>query len=455
MEPTNLRFGGGAGATILHPFVAMQMALAIILILCLPRKYAITPLILAVFTISLGQVVVLAGIHFTVLRILILAGLVRRAASSEAMFAGGFNKIDNRVTLWAFSGLIIISLQWMEQPAFIKSLGDFLDLIGGYYVMRFLIRDLDDVRRAIKALAAVTVVMGICMINEQVTHQNIFGLFGGAPLTPQIRDGKLRSQGAFEVYIDAGVFGATLVPLLIWLWSDKKSRIAVYVGMVGSITMILTCNSSTPLLALGASIFGLCLWRWRSKTRIFRWALVLTLTALHLVMHGPVWSLIARIDLTGSSSGYHRYYLVDNCIRHFSDWWLLGYKNYGSWGWDMWDLSDQYVAVCLTGGLITFIIFIGLLSRSFGGLGMARKRLAAPRERKAEWFCWCLGCALLGHVVGWFGCSYMAKMQMTLFALLAMISVAILQSKQSGTAPAKSVESAEVSAMPEPVEAWV
>ena len=57
-------------------------------------------------------------------------------------------------------------------------------------------------------LAAVTVVMGVCMINEQITHQNIFGLLGGLSTTPQIREGKLRSQGAFDVYIDAGEFGA-------------------------------------------------------------------------------------------------------------------------------------------------------------------------------------------------------------------------------------------------------
>ena len=30
----------------------------------------------------------------------------------------------------------------------------------------------------------------------------------------------------------------------------------------------------------------------------------------------------------------------------------------------MWDLSDEFVAVGLTGGLITFIFFIGVLSRS-------------------------------------------------------------------------------------------
>ena len=114
----------------------------------------------------------------------------------------------------------------METPAFIKSLGDFLDALGGYYAVRFLIRDVADVRRTIKVLAALAVVMGICMTNEQITHQNIFGYLGGLPITPQIREGKLRSQGAFAVYIDAGEFGAVLEVTVVaqQLWSDKKSQ---------------------------------------------------------------------------------------------------------------------------------------------------------------------------------------------------------------------------------------
>jgi hypothetical protein len=454
MEPGHLRFGGGGG-TVFHPLVALQMVIAIILILCLPRKYAIVPLVLGVFTISLGQVVVLGGVHFTVLRILIVVGLMRPVVSRETMFGGGFNMIDRLVTLWALSALIIFSLQWMETAATIKSLGDFLDALGGYYVVRFFIRDVEDVRRAIKALAVASAIMGVCMINEQITHRNVFGLLGGAAIEPQIRDGKVRSQGAFEVYIDAGVFGAVLVPLFVWLSSDKKSRTMAYLGMLAALTMILTCNSSTPTLALSGGILGLCLWRLRKRMRILRWGLALALVVVHLVMKAPVWALIAHIDLTGSSSGYHRYYLVDNCIRHFRDWWFLGYKDFGSWGWDMWDLSDQYVAVCLTGGLITFIIFIALLSRSFGGLGAARKRLAALGDRKQQWLCWCLGCALLGHVVGWFGCSYMAKMQMTLFLLLAMISVAIREARKASAEQDDTMSKADVGPIPEPVGAWV
>src|ERR1035438_2272523 len=90
--------------------------------------------------------------------------------------------------------------------------------------------------------------------------------------------------------------------------------------------------------------------------RLLRWGILLALVGLHLVMKAPVWALISRIDLTGSSSGWHRYMLVDHCIRHFSDWWLLGFKSYNDWGWDMWDLSNQYVAYALTGGVLTLAL---------------------------------------------------------------------------------------------------
>jgi hypothetical protein len=433
MEPVHIRFGGGAADTLLHPLVGLEMAIVMILILCLPRRRAIVPFLFAIFSIPLGQVVVLAGVHFTVLRILIITGLVRRVMSKQTTPAGAFGarvkSLDPPVTLWAVMSLMIFSLQWMDAQATVKSLGDFLDMLGGYFAIRFLIQDKADVRLAVRALAAVAVLMGICMTNEQVTHINIFGFLGGVSITPQVRDGKLRSQGAFGVFIDAGVFGAILVPLLVWLWSEVKSRVAAALGLAGATAMILTCNSSTPILAGAGGIVGLCFWPLRRQMRLFRRVVVLTLTALHLVMNGPVWALIARVDLTGASSGYHRYYLVDNLIRHFSDWWLLGYKDYNTWGWDMWDLSNQFVAVGLTGGLATLVAFIWILARSFSGIGTARK-LVAVVDRKQEWFLWCLGSALIANVVGWFGCSYMAQMQMALFALLAMISVAIFDARR-------------------------
>jgi hypothetical protein len=433
MEPQHIRFGGGAADTLIHPLVAIWMAIAIILILFLPRKYVIAPLLLVTFTVPLGQVVVLAGVHFTVIRILIVTGLVRWAASRRSspggVFTGGFNSIDGLTTLWALMALITFSLQWMDTQALIKSLGDSLDLLGGYLVIRFLIQDREDVRRTLKVFAAICVIMGVCMINEQITHQNIFGFLGGFPITPAERAGGIRAQGIFGVYIDAGVFGAILIPLFVWLWSGAKSRVAAALGMTGATAMTLASNSSTPQLAYVAGIVGLCFWPLRRRMRLIRWGFVIILVMLHFVMKAPVWALIARVDLTGSSSGFHRYMLVDNCIRHFSDWWLLGYKDYNNWGWDMWDLSNQFVAKALTGGLVTLVLFIWILSRSFGGLGSARKFVEGNRAE--EWFLWCLGAALFANVVGFFGCSYMAQMQMALFPLLAIISVATFEARQA------------------------
>jgi hypothetical protein len=416
-------FGGGAGDTFLHPLVAVVMVVAIILILCLPRKHVIVPLLLCLFCIPKGQVMVIASLHFTVFRILLLTALARLAAGGQSSsIAKGYNSIDRVVTLWAFSLMIVYSLQWMALPALIKCLGELIDSLGSYYILRYLIQDWEDVRRAIKVLVLVSLVMAVCMMNEQRTGANIFGWLGGVP-PETIRDGKIRSQGAFEVEITAGVFGATLLPLTVLLWSDGRYRVIAFLGMVGATIMTLTCYASTAMMAFVAGILGLCFWPIRKGMRLLRWGLVGTLVALHLVMHGPVWSLIEHIDLTGSSSSFHRFQLVDNCIRHFGDWWLLGTRDNGSWGWFMWDTSNQYVAYAFTGGLSTFILFISIISLSFSRLGAARKIVES--DRKAAWILWCLGATILAHVVGFFGIGYFDQVQFAWFTLLAIIPVAI------------------------------
>ncbi len=429
---------------MLHPLVALVMLITIAMIFVLPRKHALVPLLATAILVPFGQVVVVGGIHFTVYRILVLFGLIRLATANipvgTSRLAGGFNTIDRVFTLWAIILFITFSAQWMDTQALIKSLGSLLDTLGGYFVVRFLIQDRDDIKRGVKVLAIVAMILALCMTNEHITHENIFGLLGGTPLGVAMREGQARSTGPFEVYITAGVFGATLVPLFVWLWSEARSRIVASLGLVGATVIAVTSNTSTALLAYVAGIVGLCFWPLRKHMRAFRWALVLLLVGLHLVMKAPVWALIARIDLTGSSSGYHRFMLVDGCIRHFSDWWLLGFKNYDQWGWDMWDLSNQYVAFALTGGLVTLVLFIGIISRGFGQLGTARKLVEGDSE--PEWFLWCLCAALLSHVVAYFGIGYFDQMQFAWFALLAIISAAVSEVLSSS---AQQVQEAFVS----------
>jgi len=437
MGPLHLhyRFGGGPASTDLNLWVALATVLAIVLILWRPRKEAIVPFLLAIFLIPKGQVLVIAGLHFFVYRLILLAGLTRWMISRRSSpLIGGFNRMDWLVTLLAFSCLIVFSLQWREAQAIIKASGDFLDTMGGYFALRFLIRDRQDTRKAIEVFAFVAIVMGICMLNEQRTGVNVFGLLGGTAATPEVRDGAIRSQGVFQHSILAGTFGATLMPLLVWLWSDKKSRLYVSLALIGTLVMVVTPHSSTTLGTYAAGIFALCLWPLRRQMRAMRFGIVAALIGLEIVMKGPVWSLLEHINLTGSSDSYHRYQLIDTFIRHFSDWWLLGARDNGSWGWQMIDTSNQYVTYGISGGLISFVLFIALVSRAFGMIGNARKR--ASGNRKEEWFIWCIGAAMFAHVVAYFGIDYFDQMQFAWLALLAMISALSVEAVPFETKPA-------------------
>ena len=433
MEPGHIRFGGGASASLLHPVVAVWMLVAIALILTLPRKNAIVPFLLAVFTIPIGQVVLVGGIHFTVIRILILVGLIRairfKTSSSGRWFATGFNSIDQVMVLWTVAAFLVISIQWMNAQMLIASLGNFLDSLGGYLVVRFFIVDGESVRRTLRVFAVICAIHGACMINEQVTGVNVFNLVGGVniPVESTIRDGQLRSSGLMGP-LGAGAFAGVLIPLFVWLWAVRKSRKAAYAGLAGATAMLVTTHASTPWMSFGAGLLGLGFWPLRKRMRIIRWGFALTLVSLHLVMKAPVWHLISRVDLTGSSSSWHRYTLVNQTILHFRDWWLIGYKYYDQWDWDMWDTSNLFVAAALTGGLVTLVLVIAVFSRSFGAIGTARKRVNG--DRKQEWFLWCLGSALFACVVSCFGVAFLYQSQMLLFALPAFISVATFEAKR-------------------------
>jgi hypothetical protein len=429
-EPDHFRFGGGVGSTTLHPLVALGMLIAIVLILILPRRKAITPFLLAFFTIPVAQILVLGGVHLIMLQILILTVLVRMGAparpATEKKFPGGFNSLDKVVVLWTLSSVVMFCIQFPELQAVIKVMGDLIETLGGYLAARFLIRDWETLRRAVKTLALICVIQGVCMVGEQFNAQNVFSAFGANP--PAIREGHIRSEGAMGT-LYGGAFAGVSIPLFFWLWTERKARIAACAGIVGATAMVFASHASTSWMAYGGSLMGLGFWPLRKYMRFVRWGLVAILVALHLVMKGPVWSLIAKIDLTGGSSSYHRYYLVDNCIRHFGDWWLVGYKYYGNWGFDMWDLCNQFVVQALTGGLLTLLLYLAIFKRSFRAIGMARKR--AGRDRNQVWLVWCLGAALFANVVAHFGINYMAHLVMCFFVLLACISVATFQNKQA------------------------
>jgi hypothetical protein len=419
-------FGGGAVGSVLSPIVGVALVLAILLVLLLPRKYVIVPVLLFIFLTPLGQQLYVGGVHWLVSRVVILAGLARlvwmKLSSKKELMAGGINGVDKAFFGYAFFQAVSTVLLYMQSQALVNQFGFLIDFMGAYFLMRCLIQDETDIYRALKCLALLTAVIGISMMREQLQLQNTFGLLGGFRLVPEIREGKIRSQGVFQHSILAGVFGAVLLPLFFMLWKNGKAKVMGAVGMVGASVMTWTSQSSTPLLAYAAGLLGICLWPIRKKMKNLRWGLVAAILLLAIVMKAPVWFIIAHIDLTGGSSGYHRAELVDQFIRHFSNWWLIGTKDASTWGWDMWDVQNQYVDAGETGGLAAFVLFIALISRSFARIGNARKVINGDKNQ--EWYLWFLGSALFANCLAFIGANYFDQTRISWFLLLASISAA-------------------------------
>jgi hypothetical protein len=280
-----------------------------------------------------------------------------------------------------------------------------------------------------------TCIFAVTMADEKFHNQNIFGYLGVLPIAPGTREGAIRAGAAFAHPILAGVFGVALMPLFWWLWQSGKAKVAGAFGFCGSMGMMLMSASSTPLMACAAAIIAWFTWPFRNKLHLLRWSVVVMLVGLHLVMKAPVWMLISRVDLIAGNSGYHRAMLIDMCIRHFSDWWLIGTNAAGTWGWDLWDTSNQFVQEAETGGLITFILFILIISLTFRRIAKARR--IVQDDPAQERFMWALSVTLFTHCICFFGISYFDHTKMVWYAFLAIVSASTLPI----LARAKAVES--------------
>jgi hypothetical protein len=293
--------------------------------------------------------------------------------------------------------------------------------------VRYLIRDADDIRRVAKVFVAIAVIMGACMLYEQYRLTNLFALLMGGQVMPDIRNGHVRCRGVFAQEIIASVFGGTLVPLFIWLWSTK-ARVVAAIGLISSVIITLTASSSTGISAAGVGIATLCLWPLRKHVRWLLLGLAGLIAGLAMVMKAPVWFALAHVDFAGGSTGWDRANLIDQCVRHFSSWWLVGTNDNANWGFFTWDLCNQFVAEAEEGGLATLILFLVLISRSFRRIGVARKM---ARDRKQEWLLWALGCILCAHLAGFFGISYFDQIKIWWFVTLAMIPAATMAFRAS------------------------
>lgn len=423
-----------AQQSYVHPAIAIAMLVAIGLMFALPKRKLIATFIFSGILIPMDQILVLGPLHFPMIRILVLFAWIRiymaAKASGTPILPNKFNVLDKLVLFYAaFDALDYIILWGFSAQAIINRLGAAYMVIGIYFVLRACIRDEHDILLAIRSLAWVCAIVALIMTAEHMTGQNPYGYLGGSRAWTRdalmVRESKLRAMGPFQHPILAGSFGGVCLPLFLALWIRRQKFYAL-LGILSSTIIVFASASSTPIMAYVFGAFAFSLWRYRRYMRMVRWGIVGVLLTLQLAMKAPVWALIQRVDLVGGSSGFHRFNLVDQTIRHFWDWWLFGVKNTFNWGPDLWDHANQYVAVATNSGVVPLALFIAILVYGFKYAGRARK--SREDGRRGSRFVWALSASLLAHLVAFFGISYVDQTIIALWGVLAMIQVAGAQS---------------------------
>ena len=399
------------GATLL-----ITIALAIVTFV-VPRKYMLLPYVVGACFAPADQAIMVGELNFQVLRILTIAGMLRLALRGE-IIPIRWNRFDKLVLAWFIVSSIVYTAQWMSFGAFINRCGRFVEWMCLYWVFRQTVRSWKDLRFAYLALAVCAIAMMPFVLIERTTGMNPFVVLGR--VETDIREGQFRCQATFPHSIMMGLFWATLVPLFVGFARQKAGfRWLLWGAVAASTVMIMVTASSTPILTLAAVAVLLAAFQFRQHTRTAAWGVLATLLALHIVMKAPVWQLVARVGVVSGSTGWHRYYLIDQAIRHFPQWMFLGTRETASWGLGLADVTNQFILEGVRGGFVSLVLFCVILFVGARAAVRLSVRLGGKRE---SYLAWGMFVTIIGHCLSFIGVSYFGQIAMIWYLLLASVA---------------------------------
>lgn len=407
-----------------HPVGVAVFALLALLAMLGPQRLRALPLILLLCFIPAGQRLVLATIDFTFVRLLMLT-LWARLLIRREWRPLAWNHLDRAMIAWAAALFFCGTLQGMTLTVLINRFGVAVDSSLTYFFFRQVVRTPEDLAAIAQQFLISGCAVAMFFVVENRTQQNMFGILGGVPVVTDVRDGRLRCQGAFAHAILAGCFWACLVPFYFLRGWLGRGWLQPVIGTAAALLIVALCASSTPVMAIAFGCVGTAAWFLRGAMRWIRWLVVAWLVALHCMMKQPVWHLLARIDLVGGSTGWHRFHLVDKFIQRFSEWWMLGTPSTGHWGPGLHDVTNQFVAEGVAGGLLELVLFCACIWLAFAGIGRSLRCPGVPGTSRL--LAWALGTALFMHCMNFIAVTYFEQIvvlwQMTLAACASLTLV--------------------------------
>ncbi len=388
----------------------------------MPHKYFLAPFVLAACFVPTDQRIIVMGLDFTVLRMLVAVGVLRVFIYGEYRRLK-LNTVDRLVLSWLLCGAVIYSIQWKDANAMINRAGFLFDALGLYWIFRQNIQSWTNVKHTLRLLAVAAIILLPFVLMEWSTGKNPF-VFLGKVIT-SVREENFRCQAAFPHSIMMGLFWAILAPMFLALAKTETKKTLYLFAFASSIVIVAASASSTPILVLILAIVAYKAFNRRRYTAAAALALAAVTAALHIVMNAPVWHLLARINVIGGSTGWHRYNLIDKAIRNFDEWMVIGCRSTDHWGYGLGDVTNQYVLEGVRGGAATLILFVLMIYAVLKTLVTSSLRY---RDRNAQLLTWALFSMMIAHCVGFIGVSYFGQIRVLWYMTLAAAS--LLQEQQ-------------------------
>lgn len=400
--------------TVIHPLGFTVFFICAVLLLSTSRSKATLPILILMCFVSAQQRFSVFGADFSLMRILLLLGIARIMIKGEWKYFR-YNKIDRLVLFWFGATTIAYVALRGDFSAVIYQVARAIDVLAIYFIFRVFIKDDEDLSNFIKYIVIIACAVSIFFVIEFVVGRNLFSIFGGVPEFTSMRDGRIRAQGPFPHPILAGCFWAALVSFG-WAYTKVHGKIVGYIGIMAMIFMIITSASSTSVLSFSAGLAGILFYKYRRKLRGVVISSLVMITFLSIALKGPPWSLFAKLNVIGGSSGYHRYYLIDEAVNHVSEWWLFGTISSAHWGWGLWDITNTFVAAAARGGLLGLVLFNILVFSSLSVTYYVVKRV----EKHNLIFAWAIFVSLFVDLVSFQGVTFLGQIEGIWFAKVAM-----------------------------------
>lgn len=408
--------------TTVHPVGLLVLVSLCVATLIVSRPWLLLPTLVLACVVPQGQRIVVAGLDFSFMRVILLCAAMR-------VFARGEHRdlrpcpLDRAILVWIVVAFVGNVLQVGNKGAVIYRAGLAYDMLAAYTLCRVAFREWADIDRTVTWLALLAAASALFFLFEQSTGRNLFSIMGGVPEFSNVRNGKVRAQGPFVHAILAGCYWAVLLPVFgaKILHNDRRQRALAIVGVVSALIIVLACASSTPLLVVGCCGVGGLAFVVRGRMNQVRLAVFSGLFALHLYMKQPVWHLIARIDVVGGSTGWHRFKLIQSAIDNFHEWWLCGIPSTAHWGYFMFDVTNQYVLEGVRSGFVAMLAFVWVLVWAYAQVGATWR--VVKRSSYLTLLSWAMGVAIFAHMNVFLAVSISHSQQnlLVFFMLLAMI----------------------------------